>query len=478
MKAFFKTIILLSISILIFQNCTNVSKKERVLKPIKSVKDVLSNLSVLPIFFDIDPKIENVIKGEQGTVICIPSNAFQFSNGKKPKGNVKISLKECYKLSDMIANQLSTTSTNEILQTAGMIKIKATSNGKELQIANGKSYVIAFPKSDQKDTMDLFYDVKLPNGSSTWVPDYKMFEFDQSQQNMTEASNESYQQTIEYPITMTDDLYRNNFGVVYESGLTMDAKLQGLNKTISDYIYDTNNVSNHLAGLFVKNKWRVHFDYNIGKDGKMHNLKLEGDPSEYLLSNNQVLNNPIAVEYFKTFLKKIPAFDLTTFEEKFDFDSYDFAIGIMGFREVNWSKFKTKFRNQYSKYQTKAIQKMDVEALDYYIFSSTKLGWINCDKFWDTQDEKIDYVVTTEFPKNTKVQLVFSDINSIMKGKLIDGRFVFENVPVNRKIKIIGISSKDGQPLMSIVKTKIDKKEFNLVDFNEFTLDQLDSELN
>jgi hypothetical protein len=82
-------------------------------------------------FFNVRTDKKTEIKGEQGTFIVFPKGCF---NTKEKE--IKIELKECYSIPDMIKNNLSTiTSKNEILETDGMIYINATtSNGDTLDL--------------------------------------------------------------------------------------------------------------------------------------------------------------------------------------------------------------------------------------------------------------------------------------------------------------------------------------------------------
>jgi hypothetical protein len=122
------------ILILFLTNCTTKEQTRKVV-PINSVKDVLINLSPLTNTFDVNPKEEIVIKGNKGTAIYIPSDAFQFADGATPTESVKIELKECYSLSDMIAENLSTIAAD------GRILQSCANAHKEIQVKNKKTLI-------------------------------------------------------------------------------------------------------------------------------------------------------------------------------------------------------------------------------------------------------------------------------------------------------------------------------------------------
>jgi hypothetical protein len=451
----------------VFVNCSN-DKREI---PVHSLADVLANLAPASKAFEIDPTEETLLNGDKGTVVYIPGDAFQFEDGTSPTGAISIEIKECYSLADMIAENLHTTSGPRILETAGMIYLNATANGKRLSIKDGKAVVVGFPKGDQSKEMDLFYDFALNDTASTWVPDYRMYEAEAMKTAQADSTaGEGYDAiTIKYPIEMTDDLFDYGFGFSGGTGTFFELPLAGQNRTILDYIDDPTTIADSIARKFVKNGWRVHYQLNIDKNGKMTNLIVEND--------DYTKHNAFALKVVKDYFENAPAFDLSIDSIKVDHDR-TYSLGITGSKRLNQERFKKKFRAQYSQYTTQAIQKMDKDELEYYLFSATNMGWINCDRFWNIDEEKkTNFVVTTPGSQDTKVQIVFKDINSLMTGTYQGGQYVFNNVPLGRQIKVIGISYANGKPTLGAAETTIGKAGFELTAFKEFSLDDLEKEL-
>ncbi|MFK7748031.1 MAG: hypothetical protein AB8B65_06560 [Kordia sp.] len=182
----------------------------------------------------------------------------------------------------------------------------------------------------------------------------------------------------------------------------------------------------------------------------------------------------ITLELFKS----LPPFDINDEDRYADYERY-FSLSIRSNRTLNQEKFKQKFRNKYANYTNTAIEKIDPSALEFYMFSATEMGWINCDRFWDIdEDDKTDFIVKTANPKETKIQLIFKDIKSIMTGSYENGAFVFKNIPKGKDIKVIGISYANGKPTLSVGTATTATKNFELTTFKEFSLDELETELN
>jgi hypothetical protein len=448
-------------------------------KPVQSLTDVLTSLAPKASAFEMDPDAKTMLlKGEKGTVVYISRDAFQFADGTVPTGTINIELKECYSLTDMIGQNMSTTSGDRILETGGMVYFQATSDGKQLSLKDKKAIVVAFPKGSQTKEMDLFYSVTLNDTLTTWVPDYSMSQVEaqkaaQADSTLTEGDSGVYEGVAaQYPIEMTDDLF--DYGFVAH-GFSIDLEtfqLAGQNRTILAYIEDRATIADSTARRFVKNDWRVPIEFGVDGRGKIVNLKVPDDYKQF------GKYNAYAVQVVRKYLENAPAFDLSAGKEGIIQDWNHYFLAIRGTKQLNQDRFKKRFREQYASYTTQAIQKMDKNALDYYMFAVTEMGWINCDRFWDTDDPKIDFIVKTKAPGDAKVQLVFQDINSIMTGKYKNGQLVFENVPVGRKVKVIGINYANGKPAMATAETAVNKDGFELSTFREFTLDELERELN
>ena len=437
--------------------------------PVNSLEDVLTILAPEPKKFEINPAEETMLKGDRGTAVYIPADAFQFADGTAPTGKINIELKECYSLAEMIGENHHTTSQGQILQTAGMIYFNATAEGKQLFLKDDKAFVVGFPKNRQSDEMDLFYDFAHNDTASTWVPDYKMFEVEAFQKASADPTPNNGDETVpfEYPIAMTPDLFDYRFSVSASTGTFYELLLKGQNRTILDFIGDPTNADSASVHEFLEKNWKVIFDFYIDKNGAMYNYRVDDEDSKY---------NARALEIALTLLKSAPPFDIASYDQEVRHD-WDYTLGVKGSSTINWDRFKTKFRNQFSQYKDNAIQQLDETALDYYLFSATKMGWINCDKFWDIDDEeKTDFIVTA--PKGTKTQIVFKNIKSIMTGTYKDGQLVFGGVPLGKQIKIIGISYANGKPTMGVAETITDKDGFELTGFKAFSLEDLEEELN
>jgi hypothetical protein len=127
------------------------------------------------------------------------------------------------------------------------------------------------------------------------------------------------------------------------------------------------------------------------------------------------------------------------------------------------------FDNKYAQYEKLPIKNIDEAELNYYIFSISKLGWINCDRFYDAE-ETTDLIVQNPVNSQTKMKLVFSDIDGVLMADIVAGKYVFKNVPVGSKATIVGIKNDEGDILTAFKKVKISKQPIKNINFTETTL--------
>lgn len=121
---------------------------------------------------------------------------------------------------------------------------------------------------------------------------------------------------------------------------------------------------------------------------------------------------------------------------------------------------------------------MNEAELNYFIFSSSKLGWINCDYFWETKDEKIDYIVKVNPDSKPNIKIIFKDAKSIMTGSIEGDKYIFKNVPIDKKIKIVAVTFKGSKPMLSVAETKTGRQIFDKFQYTDFTITDLEKQLN
>ncbi|NNT70881.1 OmpA family protein [Flavobacterium sp. IMCC34852] len=111
------------------------------------------------------------ITGKEGTKITIPKNSLMKPNGKYAIGKIDIELQEFYQKSDAVAANLHTMSDGIMLESGGMIYIKATSKGEELQLKKGAEMTIEMASKNNPSDMQTFYGYPKKDKTVDWSTD-------------------------------------------------------------------------------------------------------------------------------------------------------------------------------------------------------------------------------------------------------------------------------------------------------------------
>jgi hypothetical protein len=113
----------------------------------------------------------------------------------------------------------------------------------------------------------------------------------------------------------------------------------------------------------------------------------------------------------------------------------------------------------------------------YNVFKTSKLGWINCDRFVKSKKRKIKYKLKIKNAEGADVKLVFKSVSSILPSNKQNDYYDFGKVPIDEAITIIAIKEKNGKLFLSIQESKTEAKpkiEFN---FEKVTVKELKKKL-
>ena len=166
-----------------------------------SPAEVLADLAPDVQTFTLDPTKDNVITGEDGTVITIPANAFLDKNGNPVQGAVTMDLKEILSLSDQLTSGAFAVSDGKLLSSGGELYLKFTVGGQELSLADNKSIDVKIPTENVDSTMTVFTGTTVSNNPS---------------ENDTSGTNVNWQMAPDS--TMNDSAtYKDPYDLFYET---------------------------------------------------------------------------------------------------------------------------------------------------------------------------------------------------------------------------------------------------------------------
>lgn len=407
--------------------------------------------------FLIDQSRDTLISCENGTMIYFSKGSFIKENGDSPGSQISLSIKECYNYADFIGENLTTTSDGHILETGGMVNITALdSSNIELALAPEKEYIVFFPKKNQTNDMELFYG-KRGNDS---IIDWTVAINEEKEEEKAITSSIPENSTIGENVCKLR-LSRHTIKIGESPVLWQFVNQEG---TIFDYFNSTFNPPAEAIEYMCATNAEINVKINFDKSGDVADIF-------FVQRANKTCDSLIS-----KFLYDLPLIDMSKMGQPWIKNSYN--LGFRGEYHLNREKYKEKFEKKYVSQKDKVIQDIPMAELNYYVFAATELGWINCDRFWNTPEAKEDFYVNINAENPTTVYLAFSDIKSLLKGTNQSNKSSFSEIPQNKEIKIIGIQYISNQAFLSIGKTNSSTNEYTLTNFKPFTLQELEEEIN
>jgi hypothetical protein len=403
--------------------------------------------------FFIDANTDTLLYGKEGTVVFIEKGSFMNYDDEIVTDSVVVTLKELYKTSDMLTSDVTMRSGNKILETGGMIELQAYAKGEELSLDYGKSIVVHFPKQSQTDSMRLFYGRGKSHGGGESGEEYveviknDMITWDLEESSVPEVKNEIWVWYRKFEGLDTNDLFLSNGQIGWD--------------TISDMF----NFSKEDEKYFLNKTSKVLYD--VDKTGKMHYDKIEG--------------SIITKKMEKKLANVAKSFPLCR-----PYTVNGEPVEMPGHFQI-WSEIKpAKFLSNdgYLKQIEKKMASTDtsksaisIAELQYYIFDSKQLGWMNCDQFINPNPIKEDFVVSVPKSENIFVKIIFKNYKTIMIGDEGKGKFTFKDLPIDEPVKVVVIDEKDGKPLLKITDTKTSGTAFKIEKLDPVSLSELQEKL-
>jgi hypothetical protein len=372
--------------------------------------------------FLINSDFDTTLLCREGTVFKIKHSSFLIaSNLKEVNGIIKFQVKEFYNIPDIISARLATNSSQSILETAGMIFIQATADGQLCKLKEKSAIEVSFPYTEKKDSMFLF--------TGSWTNkkiNWELFPLNEARQKDIIEKDPAFpggtvalQKFLNKNLVYPDSLADLGIGGIIQIGFVIDET--GKAKTINFKNPSHNGFKETILKAFSKMpNW---------KPATRNGVPVKSTYSQLITFNNveQSMNDTI----FK----------------------YDFEERI---NDIDINKVKTADIRQ-------------------YIFSTSKLGWINCDRFYNSSKPMTSFYVDCGKYTELDIKLVFHSFKAILDG--YPSKAEFQNIPGNEAITVVVVKKINNETFISLTKSNTNSKSLNNLAFEKVTIDKLKQKL-
>jgi hypothetical protein len=394
--------------------------------------------------FFINTSSDTIITGKEGTKIFIEKESFRNALGDIVTDSVIITMQEFYKNSDIIASNLNMRSGDKILETGGMIELRAYAKGNQLSLRNDKSMVVHFPKKETKnDSMRLFYGQESYSGEGEGeeniVSDGKI-NWDLEESSVPKKKNNIWVWYHKYEGLDTNELFLANGQTAWDTV----SEMFSFNQIEIDY--------------FLNKAVKVHYD--LKKNGNMIYDKLDGS----LISNKMAKRLEKVVRKFPKCKPYTIAGNPIEMPGWFQIWTEITPPKFMN-NQAYLQQIENKFSNPDS---TKSA--VSLAELQYYIFDSKQLGWMNCDQFINPNPVTTDFVVQVPQSENVFAKIIFKNYKTVMIGNEEPEFFTFEDLPIGEPVSVIVIDQEDEKVLFKIEETEISEEVFKVLELQKGSL--------
>lgn len=396
------------------------------------------------------------IECKLGTKLFFPPGIFVYPSGEAVSGDVRLVVEECYNLNDMLAAKLSTTAGDRRLETAGMIQLHAYAGSKKLKLADGARYNIYFPvEENRKEDFELFYGSRNEQGIIDW---------------RLEEQSDPISESIILAEPIINDCFVQISASQYRCGnhiREMDYfnwPLQN-GQNLNQWFVSNFNPDAAMLDDFCARRMYAQLAFRLNVDGTLKDY--------YIAHSSRVDYDRLLAATLQT----MPPIDMEKFMPKYTED-HTCILSFGRQQESSSGQFMERFKKRFDYADPdKKLEAVATEDLNYYVFSSTELGWINCDRFIQEEVPLVDFTVDAAGCENTSVSMVFDKDKSILAGIKLGDQFLFKGVPANQKVRIITIDNPNGNPRMEQLTQNTSNTRCSVRNMRPITLADLDGAL-
>lgn len=361
--------------------------------------------------FDLDPTKDHVVVGTAGTQLTFHAHAFVDASGRPATGTVALELTEALGLQAIIAHQLSTRSGSRMLETGGMLKVRATdAAGNELRLKATTPMQVALPATTREEGMELFLSTDGDDWTTTAQP--------LPVTTTTTWREPPYPKAPSIPYRWPH--YRED-----QNGKPIKPVEPALpREPVAPREESYQRKRPWWAFLFpTRAKERSAFNYAQGlQKYATQRTRYEKKLAAY---NVECANYP---ERLQRYEQRRAAWDVLKMEEYETWrttvyeparERYDELMAPLRARydslRANYHLVRAASMQRYVQ-QADSLSTADIGGLNAYVFTTSHLGWINCDRFYNVPEEqKYQAVAKADQQSDAQVFLVFDRIRSMMR---------------------------------------------------------------
>ncbi|MCB2409186.1 energy transducer TonB [Hymenobacter lucidus] len=383
-------------------------------------------------YFQIDPSQPAEVHGREGTVVRIPAGVLVDSRNQPAVKPVWVELKECYSVADMLLSNLTTvTPEGELLESGGIVLVRASAQGQQLRLAPGQAFQLEMPgPASRRKELKLFYGQGGRGVQPVrWV-----------------AAGPAAEQPLATRAAATADQMPT-----YGNGPA------DINKLVR---YPQTAVENKTEGI-------VYASFMVNEAGQVEDPTIVrgiggGCDEEVLRVLRQTSGHWTPARSGGQLVKVKMVLPIR----------FSFHAGLANSAETATASTDSVVPASIAR-QAAEEEPTDEENSDRRVYTCSRLGWLNADKPV-AAGSPVDFAVPVDVEPGTTIRLVFEDCLTIAEAQPQAEGYAFQRIPANRKVLLIGLQYRNGTPFLAMRRTVTGQAASEELVFQETTLAELE----
>jgi hypothetical protein len=458
----------------------------------KALIEIFSELSAPKQIYQLNPARDTQLICARGTVITIKAGSFVNTANKPVLTPVRFEVNEYLDKSEFIYASLSTnTNKGEILESGGMLLLKAYTGKEELTVGKGKSIQFEIPTKATKEGMELFSGVRDVHGNMKWHT------VDKKKNGKTSRKSSSKKKLIKAKKEQV--MVEENCRVTFVNGEEVFSKKYSnpkKNTVFKKEKLDTISIYFEINGEnVIENSWSKRTTKKGKKKPSFYRYnKRFSLSSKYVYHLDEILREREKINLNKEYtvmdgFYRTDGFSINKAclkikkEKKNKGRSMAFSIQRIYVYSDTLEKLhiedeKQKLKNIESSLASGNSTDVDESEMEYYIFNTAELGWINVDRFVHIKGPKVKFALLDKNLEKSKVSLVFKKYDSVLPGCVENGKVNFTDLPLGEEVTIVAIKVENGIPMLYTEDTKIERGKFERpIEFKPVSFAELQEEM-
>lgn len=416
--------------------------------------------------FRIDPSKANLITAAGGATVKFASNAFTTSNGSPVDGPVDVVFTEALAALQMVAFGLSTRSGDQLLETDGMVRVVAfDATGKPLQLKPSSPMTVTMPVNEVKPRMELFLS---PTGTDWTVTRTAPDVASSAERGLARPMGLRIVRDLpEYKEDQQRKPVRPSIPVMPKAPSPIPPP--PLERPWWKFL---------RPGMFHEREQRAEAQFNDRKQkvDQRYQKRLE----RYRADKADFPNAMAQYTLKKATWDSLKQVEYTTWRK----EVYEPAVARFNAAQrlldepyekelANWKAQRDAARQA----RADTVRTVTSGSLSNYVYTTSWLGWINCDRFYDVpEDRKAPVMAHTAPGIQVHAYVVFTGMRMLLNMEQDDdGAYVSQPVPTNEPAVIFAFTVKNGQAQLCV--EPVVKDEIPDLKFKPSTVAELDQRL-